>query len=392
LLNKTPGHGACLADGEDCGKEVSLADRSSGFNNPAKAELRVYLLPGGCRALRMTVGPVTFPGTPMPNDPHPSHSPQPAGLPPVKPPSARFIVQLFLIPALIVGALVLVFVFGGLAWVGASSPDAFIAKLKNPNPDIRWRAAHELGQVLLRPESIELAANPEFALAIAEQLQSAYLELERMEAEAKDELAKTYRSIDANTALTTAATREEEKNKEALKAWYKLRPQRDLVTFLEVCMGHFIAPVGVHVLSNIAMNDKGAEIKGLTLRRRQAVWALGNLGNNIQQRYYGINTDPSAPKLTELQKKKLLDKLAEIATGSDVRAKEAHYAFDVLERKKPHEVDKVLAVCAKADDIFMREAVAVALNFWDGAMVEPTLLMLAADKGHGVLIRVNDGD
>jgi hypothetical protein len=329
----------------------------------------------------------------MSNEPRSPHqSPQPAGLPPVKPPSARFIVQLFLIPALIVGTLVLVFVFGGLAWVGSSSPEAFVARLKNSNPDIRWRAAHELGQVLLRPESIELAADPDFAIDIAEQLENAFKELEQMEAEAKAELAKTFRAIDANSTGLSAEAKEELKNKEAIKTWVKLRPQRDLVTFLQQCVSRFIVPVGVYTLGKIAMKNVGAEVKGLTLRRRQAVHALASLGDNLQQRYFGRLADPKGPKLTELQKRHVLDKLAQIATGSDNRAKMAHYAFDVLERKKPHEVDKVLALCATDDDIYLRELVAMALNFWDGPLVEPTLLRLARDNGHGHLLRVSEND
>src|SRR5207249_7780493 len=61
----------------------------------------------------------------QPESPAPSNNDAPAGLPPVKPPSARFIVQLFLIPGLIVAGLVFVFVFGGLSWVGTSTPESF---------------------------------------------------------------------------------------------------------------------------------------------------------------------------------------------------------------------------------------------------------------------------
>src|ERR1700678_4003519 len=89
------------------------------------------------------------------------------GLPPVKPPSGRFIVQLFLIPGLIVLCLVLVFLFGGMAWVGSTSPQSILQKLDNSNPDVRWRGASDLAQVLQRPESIELASNVDFALDIA---------------------------------------------------------------------------------------------------------------------------------------------------------------------------------------------------------------------------------
>src|SRR5713226_4433089 len=127
----------------------------------------------------------------QPDQPRPSNNdlpPGPAsGLPAVKPPSGRFILQLFLIPGLIVVGLICVFSFGSLAWVGSSSPESFLSRLDNPNPDIRWRAAHELAQVLKRPESLELASNPDFALDIAERLSKALTELEQAEDNAKQE-------------------------------------------------------------------------------------------------------------------------------------------------------------------------------------------------------------
>src|SRR5947199_5859342 len=104
----------------------------------------------------------------QPDSPAPSNNDARVGLPPVKPPSARFIVQLFLIPGLIVAGLVFVFVFGGLSWVGTSTPESFLSRLDNPNTEVRWRAAHELAQVLKRPESLELASDPDFALALAQ--------------------------------------------------------------------------------------------------------------------------------------------------------------------------------------------------------------------------------
>ena len=95
-------------------------------------------------------------------------------------------------PALgiIVAALILVLAFGGLIWVGASTPESFLARLDNPNPDIRWRAAHELSQVLKRPESLELASNPDFALDLAERLKKALTALEQAESTTQKELAR----------------------------------------------------------------------------------------------------------------------------------------------------------------------------------------------------------
>jgi len=317
----------------------------------------------------------------------------PQGLPPVKPPSARFIVQLFLIPGLIVAGLVLVFVFGGLSWVGTSSPATFLSKLDSSNPDIRWRAAHELAQVLKRPESLELASNPDFALDIAQRLRKALVELEDAELKAKIKLASTIREIEADTQLNKEA-KDQRADQAATVAWHQLRPQRDLVLYLTSCLGDFTIPVGVPILCEMAIQDKGAEIKGLSLRRRRAVWSLANLGENIKRRYQASNAGEDPKVLTSFQKAGIIEKLTKAAQNdTDVeRAKMARYTLEVLQNKRPTNVDVWLAEVANSDDIFLREMVAMALNFWDGPLVEPTLLKLAHDTGYGKRIVVTDAD
>src|SRR6266581_1331870 len=90
------------------------------------------------------------PGAPNPPMPPPALDP---GLPPVQPPSGRFIVQLFVVPGMIV--LVVLMVLRGLVYYCSSalSPDYFLRQLDSDNSDIRWRAASDLAQILKRPES-----------------------------------------------------------------------------------------------------------------------------------------------------------------------------------------------------------------------------------------------
>src|ERR1700730_18432426 len=93
------------------------------------------------------------------------------GLPPVVPPSGRFIVQLFVVPGLIV--LVVVMVLMGLFYLTArQSPEYFLRQLDSDNADIRWRGASDLAQILKRPESGSLRwkADAHFALELAERL------------------------------------------------------------------------------------------------------------------------------------------------------------------------------------------------------------------------------
>jgi HEAT repeat protein len=69
-------------------------------------------------------------------------------LPPVEPPSAGFLVQLFVVPALIVAAVIGVYLlFGRLA---SSEVDwrELVVDLRNSNPHTRWRGAYGLAQLL----------------------------------------------------------------------------------------------------------------------------------------------------------------------------------------------------------------------------------------------------
>src|SRR5438128_11680673 len=114
------------------------------------------------------------------NEKSPPPAPDPAkGLPPVRPPSGRHVAQLFLVPGLIVGGAVAILL--GFSWLagGSRTPDQFLKNIDSANADIRWRAASDLAQVLKRDET--LASDPAFALRLAERLQKALDELDRLE-------------------------------------------------------------------------------------------------------------------------------------------------------------------------------------------------------------------
>src|SRR5258708_6371887 len=103
-------------------------------------------------------------------------SPPPGGLPPVAPPTATFLARLFLVPALIVLVLVgVAFLFHlSFGWLFGSpqTPEQFLAKLDNPNPEERWRAASHLSQVL--PRDNRLASNADFALQLVKRLRQTH--------------------------------------------------------------------------------------------------------------------------------------------------------------------------------------------------------------------------
>jgi hypothetical protein len=83
-------------------------------------------------------------------------------LPPVEPPSAGFIVQLFVIPALIV---VIMFAIGaGIKWLvdRDNNPQAYVESLRR-NTAGRWQAAHDMADVLRNPRNAKLKDDAELA-------------------------------------------------------------------------------------------------------------------------------------------------------------------------------------------------------------------------------------
>src|SRR5437764_4481281 len=107
----------------------------------------------------------------MNSEPISSPSMPQRGLPPVTPPSGRFIAQLFLVPGMIVLVAVLLLLAFRYLLSGGYEPTNFLKQLDSDNADIRWRGASDLAQVLKRPESVNLRADPAFALDLAQRLQ-----------------------------------------------------------------------------------------------------------------------------------------------------------------------------------------------------------------------------
>lgn len=85
-----------------------------------------------------------------PSQHHPGSRPE--ELPPVSPPSAGFIVQLFLIPALIVMAVVAVWALFGKLADSESDWTQLVAELGSSNEHRRWRAALGLAQLMKNDE------------------------------------------------------------------------------------------------------------------------------------------------------------------------------------------------------------------------------------------------
>ena len=93
--------------------------------------------------------------------------------PPVEPPSAGFIVRLFLIPALIVAIVVGVYLLFGQLASGEIDWRQQVDNVRSQNPHVRWRGAMALAQMLdadaqASGSEQRLAENPEIARALTD--------------------------------------------------------------------------------------------------------------------------------------------------------------------------------------------------------------------------------
>ncbi|MSR57658.1 MAG: hypothetical protein EXS05_08295 [Planctomycetaceae bacterium] len=101
----------------------------------------------------------------------------PEDLPPVQPPTAGFIVQLFVVPGLIVAAIVGVWLLFGKLATGEQDWQGLVMELQHPNPHRRWRGALGLAQMLNADQGRgaageQLATNREIAQALSDVLVS----------------------------------------------------------------------------------------------------------------------------------------------------------------------------------------------------------------------------
>jgi hypothetical protein len=285
------------------------------------------------------------------------------GLPAVIPPSGKFISQLFLVPFLIVSAVVGFLLIVNWLVGGPQTPQQFLHKLDNPNPDIRWRGAEDLAQVLLRDS--KLASDPHFTLDLAERVNKELLAIQNDERGAPTPRSQ---SVGQNSALADK----------------DLEKRREYLFYLTSCLGNAEVGVGAPVLDLIALEPEGYDQQAVALRRRQAVWALAKLGENLK-RFDLLPANMRAEVVAGLEE--------EAKQGTDERAPWAKASLEYLQGSQAKNlaclgVDRVFARCAVDPDPFLRELVAYALNFWDGGpdeakQIDELLDKLSRDDGHG---------
>lgn len=294
------------------------------------------------------------------------------GLPPVQPPSGRFIAQLFVVPGLIILVVVLV-VMGLSYWNSGRDSNYFLNQLDSDNADVRWRGASDLAQILKRsePAALRWKADPIFALDLAERVDLSFERLKREEDE-----------IGAQFAKSTA------KDKHLL--WRKLRNDRDHISYLAGSLGQFHIPVGAPILCSILKHEVSPDLYGNTQQRRLILWALINMGESVK----------GFAKLSDEQQRDIIATLKGETAKSEPRASWARTGLYYLDKsalnasdlERVTKVDEMLVKLADADDQFLRQLVPLGFNFWDGPQAEATLQKLANDAGRGTMLRIEDKD
>lgn len=281
------------------------------------------------------------------------------GLPPVAPPSGKHIIQLFLVPGVIVAAVVAFLI--GAQWIFGvrHTPEKFLKDLNDPSFQVRWRAASDLSQVL--PRDNNLASNPALALALAKRLEESLAESERVEEEWKEEL-KAKGEKDASSEMRK-----------------RVQLLRSFNHYLILGLGQLIVPSGIPVLDEVVNDKKGTEPAVIQERRYKAVMALGLLGERCKLFY----------KLPPEKQSQILETLKTASEQKGDTAKWAALAHDLLthlkqgERPTSAQVQAALEVAASDPDPQMRHLAAWSLRFWDGNRIEDLLEKLARDDGAG---------
>ncbi len=201
-----------------------------------------------------------------------------AALPEVEPPSASFIVQLFVVPAVIVMIIVAVYVLFGRLASGEADWRQLVTDVRSENTHVRWRSALTLAQVLqddaLRKEKgQQLATTPEVASALTQVLSDLLKKKTPNEEESQqtDYMLKAVGLVDVpETAVpvlltATEGTRNREIRKQAMNS------------LAAICGRAFVdrnKPINMPELTNrIIEISKESE----TLFRHQAAFILGTL-------------------------------------------------------------------------------------------------------------------
>ncbi|MCS6975774.1 MAG: hypothetical protein NZM31_02030 [Gemmatales bacterium] len=271
-----------------------------------------------------------------------SPQPDPAALPPVEPPSATFILQLFIVPGVLVAVIVAIIVlFFGWVGGGPQTPEQYLQGLRSPSGMKRGKTAQDLAQVL--PRSAELRGKVNFALDLADLL--------------ADEIKKPPTVADPT-------------GQEPFLLEY----------YLPSAAASFQAPVALPLLVQMVLGsqDRVGSDEAYRQRMRNAVFALALMGSRVQE----------FDSLASQDQERILSDLDEATRASDPqRAERARLALEYLRQRGsrdgrtsvpvlPAGLVSALEAASSAPDEITRKFAVLACANWEGPETERLLVQL----------------
>ena len=252
--------------------------------------------------------------------------------------------------------------WGSVGWPAVRGLRGLAPGAGECQPDVRWRAANDLAQVLQR--NPQLASDPEFALKLAEKFQQALTDYTQSEQDFRLQQEKLSLVGNERASATGCGPR-------------TLRPLPGRLP------GQRAVPARRRLLCDVARTGRGAHVKSpaLSAAGRSGPWPTSATG---RQRFHqlppGCQRSSSRPAPPQRRAAP-----ATAAAGPGI-------AIEHLDPQQPLGVTDALRRLRPADDPFLREIVAFALGFWDESPVKAALaeqtLRLARDNGHGERIEI----
>lgn len=244
----------------------------------------------------------------------------PTDLPPVEPPTAGFIIQLFVIPAIIVAVVVVVWLLFGKLAGGERDAMSYVETMKSPGAN--WRAAYELASLIkndpklardpkllgelarLLDQDLRLKADPELLKFLAASL-GAFQTLDAVSESGEkvdviDVLSKALDSAqpdpvraEAATSLASHAARllgklDDPRAVKAL-AGTKTADNEALRTYAAYALGFFGGPESAAALKAM-LDDPARDVRynaSAALARRGDMSAVGNLREMLSDKDLG---------------------------------------------------------------------------------------------------------
>ena len=123
-------------------------------------------------------------------------------LPPVEPPSAGFIVQLFVIPAIVVSVVIAVWLLFGKLAGGERDVNEYVRIIRSENANRRFRAAYELASLITNEK--QLARDPKLLGDLTELLDIELAQKTGDNTEAKQYLALTLGVFQISEGISTS--------------------------------------------------------------------------------------------------------------------------------------------------------------------------------------------